>query len=189
MLVFNESINGVNVASVQASHRIGAVQKPIINPRNLSIIALYVETRMSSEPRVLFTSDVRSITPSGMIIDHDEQLMETEDLVRLKEIIDLNFVLVGKRVETEDGRRLGKVSRYIFDNESWLIMKLSVSQSLAKNFSSSGLIVSRSQIVKVTDSRIVVKSTAQRVKSGFSWRRLLFGSAKPALTPDTTDVQ
>lgn len=188
MLVFNESINGVSVASVQASHRIGVVQQPIINPRNLSIIALHIETRLSSEHRVLFTSDIRSITPSGMIIDHDEQLMETEGLVRLREIIDLNFELVGKRVETEDGRRLGKVNRYIFDNESWLIMKLYVSQSLAKNFSSSGLIVSRSQIVKVTDHRIVVKSTSQRAKAGFSWRRLVFGGAKPALTPDTTDV-
>lgn len=189
MLVFNEIIAGLPVASVQATHKIGTVIGPIIDPRNLSLPALYVENRINSNPLVLFTSDIRSAGRQGIIIDHDEQLMERDGLVRLEEIIALDFELVGKRVETEDGQRLGKVGRYAFDMLSWQIMKLYVVQPLAKNLSSTGLIISRQQVVKVTDNRVVVKSTAIKTDAGFSWRKLLFGTSKPVLNPDTTQFE
>lgn len=187
--MFNEALIDLPVASVQATHRIATVIKPIIDPRNLFIVALYVQTHPNVEPLVLFTSDIRSASSQGLLIDHDDQLMETEDLVRLKEIIGINFDLIGKRVETEDGKKLGKVTRYAFDMGGWQIIKLYVGQALVKNPGSAGLIISRQQIVKVTDSRVVVKSTAIKAEPGLSWRKLLFGSTKPVLNPDSTQTE
>lgn len=189
MLLFQDKITDLRVASVQASQQIGTVNGFIINPRNLSIPALYVDSRLHPEPQILHTADIRDISMRGAIIDHDDQLMESEGLVRLKEIVELNFELIGKQVETEDGYKLGKVVNFVFDTTNWLIMKIHVKQALVRNFSTSELIIHRQQIVKVSDSHVVVQSTAVKGKTGFSWKKMLLGEQKPALEPETTKIK
>lgn len=188
MLLFQDKIANLRIASVQATQQIGQVTGRIINPRNLSIPALYVRSRLAPDEQVLHTSDVRDINNSGLLIDHDNQLMDTDDLVRLKEIIAMNFELIGKPVETEDGDKLGKVINFVFDSTTWLIMKIHVKQSIVRNMGTSELIIHRRQVVKVSDARIVVKSTAAKGKAGFSWKKMLLGSQKPAFEPETSQT-
>lgn len=188
MLLFGEILNGLPVASVQATHQVGQVIEPIVDPRDLSIMALRVVSPNLGQ-RVLFTSDIRTVGTNGLIIDHDEQLMEVEGLVRLDEVIKLDFQPLGKRVETEEGQKLGTVGRWAFDSLSWKITKLHVTPTVGKSLGSSGYIIDRQQIVKVTDNRIVVKSTAVKAGSGFSWKRLFLGNSKPALNPETAEME
>jgi uncharacterized protein YrrD len=188
MLIFSEILNNLPVASVQATRQIGMVVEALVDPRDLSIPALRVQTPQR-HGRWLFTADIRSVNASGLIIDHDEQLMEPEGLVRLQEVVRLKFQLLGKRVETEEGRRLGSVGRWAFDTLGWKIIKLHINPTVGKSLGSSGLIIDRQQIVKITDNRIIVKSTAIKQEPRFSWRRLLFGAAKPALEPETAKLE
>lgn len=188
MLLFNEVLNNLPVASVQATHQIGSVIGPIVDPKDLSILALNVQSSQSGQ-RVLFTADIRSVSANGLIIDHDDQLMEKDGLVRLEEVDKLKFQPLGKRVETEEGNKLGTVERWAFDSMSWKIMKIHVSPTVSKSLSRSGFIIDRQQIVKVTNNRIVVKSTAVKTSGGFSWKRLFLGNTKPALNPDAADTE
>ena len=184
MLVLNNKLPGLAIISVQASRPIGKVTGWIIDPRNLHILALYAQPGGSDESRVLHTSDIREFNNQGLLIDHDEQLMETEGLVRLQEVLKFDFKLLDKPVETDDGRRVGKVNSFAFDSLSWQIMRLNVGQSVVKNMGASELIIHRQQIVKVTDNKIIVDSSRVKVKPKFSLRRMFFG-ARPALEPDT----
>lgn len=187
MLLFDSKLIGLKVASVQAAHQIGEVNGYVLNPRNLSIPALYVHSYHARANRILHTSDIRSLGNQGVLIDHDEQLMEQDDLVRLKEIIAIDFELIGKLVVTEDDYKLGKVASFVFDSHSWMIMKLHVKPSIVKNMGVSELIIHRQQIIKVSDSNVIVKSTAAKGKTGFSWKKLLLPTAsKPSLEPETT---
>lgn len=186
MLIFDKKLNGLAVASIQASHRIGLVISYLIDPRKLHIISLDVDSRLNPDPLVLYTSDIKEFTPFGLVIDHDDQLMEKEGLVRLEEISAINFKLIGKEVKTEDGHKLGKVNSFVFDTTTWLIMKLYVSQSLIKNAGTNELIIARSQIVKVTDSNVIVRSgSIKKKQKTFGLKRVLFGSPKAALSPDS----
>lgn len=172
------------VVSVQASRPVGRVQGYIIDPRQLLIIALYVSRGKLDDNLILHTTDIREFNNQGILIDHDDQLMDRDGLVRLQTVIDFNFELMGMPVETDDQRKLGKVVGFAFDGASWNVMRLYVGQSLVKSVQTSELIVHRQQIVKITQDKIVVDSNKIKVKEGFSLRRLLFGS-KPALNPDT----
>ena len=180
----NNKLSNLAIISVQASRPIGRVNGWIIDPRNLHIVALYAQPGGSDESKILHTSDIREFNNRGLLIDHDEQLMETDGLVRLQEVIDYKFQLLDKPVETDDGRRIGKVSSFAFDSIGWRVMRLNVGQSVVKNMGASELIIHRQQIVKVTDNKIIVDSAKVKAKPKFSLRRMLFG-AKPALEPDT----
>ncbi len=165
MLVLSGALTGKPVASVQSGHKVATTAEMIIDPRNLKIFAFRVDSPKSSE-LILHTEDVRSVTPQGLVIDNNNQLMTfDEDLVRLKEVAEINFALVDKPVYTEDKKKIGKVMDFVTETQDFMIMKIHVSRPLMKSFGSSQLIIDRSQIVQITDDRIVVRSTALKEKA------------------------
>lgn len=101
--------------------------------------------------------DIREINRQGIVIDRHDTLVYKQDLVKFKDVINIKYELAGKRVVTESGDKLGKVSDFVVDDKSFFIKKVYSRQSVVKNFSGTGVIIDRSQIVEVTDSKIVVK--------------------------------
>ena len=52
---------------------------------------------------------------AGFVVNDQDDLTDIEELVRLKEILDLKFQLIGKQVVTEGKQKLGKVTDYTFE--------------------------------------------------------------------------
>lgn len=190
MLVLSGALIGKSVASVQSGHKVATTMGMIIDPRNLKVFAFKVNSPKSSG-LILHTEDVRSVTPQGLVIDNNNQLMTfDEDLVRLKEVAEINFVLTDKPVYTEDKKRVGKVTDFVTETQDFMIMKIHVSRPLVKSFGSSQLIIGRSQIAQITDDRIVVKSAALKEKSA-SLKTAVLGKPMgvPAAEPIETNSQ
>jgi sporulation protein YlmC with PRC-barrel domain len=165
MMVLSSALINKPVASVQSGHKVATTADMIIDPRNLKVFAFKVISPKSPN-LVLHTEDVRNVTPQGLVIDHNNQLMTfDEDLVRLNEVAKINFVLIDKPVYADDKKKVGKVSDFATETQDFMIMKLHVTRSLLKSFGSSQLIIDRSQIVQITDDHIVVKSTALKEKA------------------------
>ncbi len=85
--------------------------------------------------------------------------------VLLHTAIEATFELTGKSVETEEGTRLGKVRDYAVDSKSLFISKLYVNQNIFRslsNFTRPQFIVDRSQIIDVTDTKVIVREAAQK---------------------------
>lgn len=176
---------GKPVASIQSGHRIAVVEDLIIDPKNLKIFAVTVTSPNLGSNLVLHTEDIRDVNQQGLIVDNNDQLMTfDDDLVRLKEITEIDFQLLKKGVYTETGKKLGKIADFVVDTDSFMIMKIHVDRSIAKSFGTSQLIIDRSQIVKVTDQRVIVKSTAKKTKS-LSFKETFFGK-NMSLSPDQT---
>ncbi len=166
MLVLKNALENKSVASVQSGHRVAVTEGIIIDPRDLKIFAFNVSSPQK-QGLVLHTEDIRSVTPQGFIIDNNDQLMIfDDDLVRLKEVADINFKLIDKPVYTEHKKKIGKVVDFVTETDGFQIMKLHVARSLVKSLGTSQLIIDRSQIVQVTDDKIIVKSTAVKDKAG-----------------------
>lgn len=185
MLVLSNIFMGKPVASIQSGHRIAVVEDLIIDPKNLKIFAVTVTSPNLGSNLVLHTEDIRDVNQQGLIVDNNDQLMTfDDDLVRLKEITEIDFQLLKKGVYTETGKKLGKIADFVVDTDSFMIMKIHVDRSIAKSFGTSQLIIDRSQIVKVTDQRVIVKSTAKKTKS-LSFKETFFGK-NMSLSPDQT---
>lgn len=145
------------VLSLQTGGKIATLSDPVINPHNLIIEAFYVTTKLSQTDQVVFTNDIREVGPKGAIVDSDESLMELDNLVRLEELLKINFELLDKKVETENRRSVGRVSDYTVDDKGFVIQKLYVRPPALKALTNSDFIIGRRQIVEVTDSKIIVK--------------------------------
>lgn len=159
MLITHTRILNVPIVSLQTGAPLGQATEPIIDPRQLHIIAFRCSgARVQGRP-ILHTSDIREVSNIGLIVDSADSLMPPDDLVRLQTVTNLKFVLLGKRVVNTRGRKLGRVEGYSVDVNSFYIMKLTVGQSIVRNFWGGSLLIDRTQIIKITNKEVVVQST------------------------------
>lgn len=158
MLLLRDRLLDVPIMSLQTGTRVGAAMAHIIDPRRLTIVAFYCEGPLIDySPAILHVSDIREFSSIGFIVDSADNVMPQDDLVRLKEILEFKFELIGKQVVESGGRKLGKVANYTVDSESFFIVKLHVQPGLLRSFAQTELIIDRTQIVEINDKHIVVR--------------------------------
>jgi sporulation protein YlmC with PRC-barrel domain len=73
-------------------------------------------------------------------------------------------MLIGKPVVTQGKDKVGKVSDYATEIETMYIQKLYVSQPLLKSLTGGSLSIDRSQIMEITNRRIIITDLLQPTK-------------------------
>lgn len=156
MLKLSESLLNRPVMSLRTGQQVATTTSAIINPNNLKIEGFYCTDRFKRHELVLLYQDIRDVIPQGLIINEHAVLAEPEDLIRLKDLMELGFVLLGKPVVTLGKQKLGKVTDFATEIETMYIQKLYVSQGLIKGLTHGNLGIDRNQINEITDKKIII---------------------------------
>jgi sporulation protein YlmC with PRC-barrel domain len=156
MLQLSQSLINRPVLSLRTGTTVATTISTIINPNNLKIEGLYCLDRFEKTRLVLLYQDIRDVLPQGLVVNDHDVLSEPEELVRLDDVMKLQFELIGKPVITVSKEKLGKVNDYATEVETMYIQKLYVGQNLLKSFTGGNLSVDRSQIVEITARRIII---------------------------------
>jgi uncharacterized protein YrrD len=147
--------------SLQTGAELARTTEIIVDPRSLSIVAIYVDgASLDVRPSVLHTADIRELGPIGCIVDDSSALMELDGLVRLEEIVNFNFKLFGMPVIDEDGRKLGKVEDITFESDGYTVQQLITHQSILSSLTNASHVIGRSQVVTITSEHIIVRSAS-----------------------------
>jgi uncharacterized protein YrrD len=157
MLLLSNKLLNTPVLSLRSSGQIAITLSYIINPNNLKIEGIYCHDRVQKDNLVLLNQDIRNIINKGIIINDHDVLSTPDILVRLKDIIKLNFNLIGKPVVTQNKEKVGKVRDFAFDSDTFYIQKIYVGQSIIKNLNSGQLSIDRDQIVEITDKKVIIQ--------------------------------
>ena len=169
MLVIGSNMINSSVLSLHVGGKIADIKEAVIDPEELKILAYTVSGPIiHNDPDVgdiLVTDDVREVNMNGLIIDSTDVLVKRDDVVKIDKIMKLNFELVGLKVVTKDGKKIGKVIDYTFDSQSFMIYQLIVQRPvglLALN--DPNLTINRSQIVEIDDYTVTIKHDKEQVK-------------------------
>jgi sporulation protein YlmC with PRC-barrel domain len=145
--------------SLQTGTRWAHTAKPILDPANLRIVAYEVEGPLLAEnPSFMRTADIREYGRLGMIIDSNDELIGLDDVIHIKQLVELKFPLIGLQVIDDQKRKLGKVDDYTLDTGDFLIQQINVRRGLIKGITDTGFLVNRSQIIEINNNAIIVKS-------------------------------
>ncbi len=167
MLQLSGALVNRPVMSLRTGGQIAMTVAAIINPNNLKIEGFYCQDNQDKKrPLILLYQDIRDIIPKGIVVNDHEVLAEPNDLVRMKKIMDINFELIGKPVVTTGKERLGKVNDYAAEVSTMYIQKLYVGQSILKSLTSGSLSVDRTQIVEITNRKIVIQELLRGAPEG-----------------------
>jgi sporulation protein YlmC with PRC-barrel domain len=162
MLQLSGMIVNRPILSLRTGTQVGTALAPIMNPNNLKIEGFFCKGD-GRKQLILLSQDIREVMPQGIVVNDEDVLTDPDELVRLKSVISISFELLGKHVETTSRQKLGRVSDYATEIESMFVKKLYVSQPIYKNFSGGNLGIDRTQIVEITDKKIVVNDLDAKI--------------------------
>ena len=154
--------------SLRSGSQIAKAGELIINPNNLKIEGWYCQDRLARGTLILQGQDIRDIIAQGIVVNDRDALAQPEDLIRLQEIMKHKFLLIGKPVVTSSGKKLGKVTDFATDTQSLFIQKIYVARPLLKSLSGGSLGIDRTQIVEITNRKIVVNDLTAPTKEKVS---------------------
>ena len=159
---------GAPVLSLHVGGPVANTREAIIDPEDLRIVAYTLEGAIiKNDPDVgdiLDTQDVREISDSGLIVDSTDRFTTREDVVRLDKIMDLGFSLVGLKVVTQDGKKIGKVVDYTMDSGTFMVYQLIVQRPFMSSLLDPELTINRSQIIEIDDYKVTIKHDKAQVK-------------------------
>ena len=159
MLLTGSQLLDTAVMGLQTGKELARTSTAIVNPHNLSIIAYRISGQhIDHDPSYLRIADIREIGNLGMIVDSSDEFLEPDDIISEKSIYEIEYELEGKHVIDQKGRKVGKVTDYVVDVDSFVIQQLIIKRPLLKSFNDDELLVRRGQIVEVNDESIIIKS-------------------------------
>lgn len=166
MLINTSRLINCPILSLHIGGRVATVTEVIIDPDSLKVIACRVDGPLVGKEigDILPMTSVREFSRLGMIVDSTDEFVEADEIVRIRDVLALNFNLVGLKVETKKGDKLGKVTDSTVNPESWQIQQLIVQRPLIKSFIDPELTISRSQIAEVNDYKVIVKDSETKIK-------------------------
>ena len=164
MLKLSAPLVNSPILSLRSGTTVAFTLRPIINPNNLKIEGFYCQDSIErNRILVLLCQDIREIALHGFVVDDHDVLVEESELVRLQDIMAINFALIGKQVVTVGKQKVGKVNDYAVDTDSMYIKKLYVDQPLYRSFLGGSLSVDRTQIIEVTDKKVIIQEPIQKI--------------------------
>lgn len=158
MLIEGSKLLKYPILSLHTASRIAEVKGLVIDPNFLKVVAFEISAVSSKQRLFLEASSVREFSKMGMIVDSDEEFVEKDDVIKLKETIDLGFSLDNMKVVSKKKAMLGRIENFIINTEDFQIMQLIVKRPIYKALIDPELVIGRSDIHEINDSEIIVKS-------------------------------
>ena len=158
MLIEGSKLLKYPILSLHTASRIAEVKGLVIDPNFLKVAAFEISAVSSRQSLFLEASSVREFSKMGMIVDSDEEFVEKDDVIKLKETIDLGFSLDNMKVVSKKKAMLGRIEDFIINTEDFQIMQLIVKRPIYKALIDPELVIGRSDIHEINDSEIIIKS-------------------------------
>jgi sporulation protein YlmC with PRC-barrel domain len=168
MLQLSGTLTNLQVMSLRTGGVVATASEPIINPVNLRIEGWYCADKFSKNTLILLSQDVRDFIKRGVVVNDHDVLSHASELVRLKDVLDLKFTLIGKPVVSDKQRKLGKLTDYAVEMETLYVQKLYASQSVLKSFSGGTLSIDRGQIVEINNKQVIIQDPLQPTKASIA---------------------
>ena len=166
MLIPSSKLIGTIVLSMEVARTIGRIADIVVDPDTLKIIAFRLEGGLvpRSGANYLATSSIREYSSYGMVIDSVDELVSPDDIVKLADVLKLNFSLISLKVESKKHHRIGKVTDYTATSDDFTVQQIIVKRPTLKSFIDSELVIHRREIIKITDYKIIVKDEEKVLK-------------------------
>lgn len=165
MLVYGSKLNRVPIIALSSGGQIAVTSRPVIDWTSLKVIGLLLET--SAKPSaILMIQDIREYNTELILVNSEDDLIEADEIIRLRPLLSQDFRIVGAYVKTESGSSLGSVSDYTFDPKTFMIQQLYVKRPLLKSLMTDNLIIDRAQIVEVNPPVITVRDATAKQPLG-----------------------
>lgn len=162
MILLGSNLVNAPVMGIQTGGELAQLSHPIIDPARLVVVAYELSGQLlDRSPLLLSTLDIREISDIGVIVDSSDEFITPDDVIKIHEIYEQKFHLLGMSVTNEKRQKLGKVIDFTIDTGGFVIQQITVKRPLFRSLNDTELLIHRSQIIEINNEAIVVHSEAK----------------------------
>lgn len=155
----------MTVITKQERAVLGNLKDFVLNPETGEAIGLLVVVpKAKKKIMVVNKYDISGVGTNFLMIDSVNNLSEPDEIIRIKEVLDLDIELIGSKVVDEDGKNIGRVRDWSINLKAMHLERLYVTASVFVKMISRELLIPSESIVKIEKDKVIVKSGS--VKSG-----------------------
>lgn len=160
MQVSSRQIGGSKVFDADG-RPVGRLARVIIDPDNGSVLAFELDLR---GPRFISPHDLIAWKSGYLTLGQNYDLHSPADLVRLDRVLKVNPAdLVGRKVVTESGTKIGTVTEYSLDTETQVLASLTARKTFLGLWYYDTRLIRQSQIVEIRPRLIIVRDSFLRL--------------------------
>lgn len=159
------AIIGKKVFSVHDGVAVAEVVGWLINKDNFKVELIVVAVPEMKAHKYILPAAIRVSTDRQIIINSQDDIAEADELVRQREMIASKYRLVGSKVETQSGKKLGRVMDFNFDYNTFYIAKIHVVSRFPQRITRESFAINRSAVVEVQGNTVIVKDARVRAKA------------------------
>ena len=166
MLVYASKLLQFPILSLHIGGPVATVDNVIVDPRKMKIVGFFVGGPLvnGDTGNIVQTEIVREFSFAGMIVNSIDEFTSRGEVVALDKVIETGFRMEGLKVVTKKGTKLGKVIDYTFDSTDYRIMQIVVQRPALKALLDPELVISRKEIVEISNEKIVVKDEEEKIR-------------------------
>lgn len=126
---------GLPVITRDNGKNVGKVEDLVLDLQGSRVLGILVdEAGWFKEARVVAWPSFRAVGLDAVIIDEEASAKKASEVPEMSEVLEGGTVLVGVRVETTDGRELGRIEDFFFDPETGAVKGFELSGGKGRSF-------------------------------------------------------
>ncbi len=186
MLISGICLKNLKILSLHVGAPIASITEDIVDPNNLNLIAFKLAGGESGGENgtILETRDIRESSSFGLIVDSSDVFVNDGDVIKLDKILALNFSLIGLKVETKSGKKLGRVIDYVVETTTFKVVQIIVRPFSFKSFIEPELVIDRCEIIEVNDYKVIIKDEKKTIKEKKKKEEFVPNFVNPFREPD-----
>lgn len=148
------------VGALEEAKMVGKVHRLAVDPAEQKLIGFTVKTGgYFSKVYSVSISDVIDIDKNGVVISSTEALVPSYEIVRMNDILAKKFSIIGLRVVTRSGEKVGKVENVVIDTNTGDILRVYTTTFARRR------VFERSQIEEITFLEVIIRKNKEEVRS------------------------
>lgn len=151
-LILSSDLMRLPVAALDTASRIGSVDTLLVDTDRSMVVGFLISLGLFTKKKFLAMTDIHSIDHQGLVVQSVETLVELQEVVRAKKILDEGIKILGHPVQTDRGKKLGRVSDLLVETQTGQITKYYVHGLLTDR------IIPTEKIVKITRQAVIVEN-------------------------------
>lgn len=155
MNLLHSNIAGLPVAAAEQRAKIGIVKDLVISPDDGAILGIIIGIGlMYLNPKIITWQDIRSLAKDGVVTSSSDDLLPMKEVIRIKNLLESHFNLIGLPVFTASDEKLGKVYDYTIETALGQL----------KSIICPGRIITKSKIIRIESKKIIVASGVKKIE-------------------------
>ncbi len=159
MFIEAKKLIGLPIAAMDTQSKIADIQKVLVDPTDGSILGFLATTGFLNPPKVIAAVDISDWDPNGLVTPSAENLVDTADVLRIKEAIDQRTDLFGMKAKTKSGKSLGKVDDFLIDTATCHIVKFYLNDLVLKS-----RVLDVEKVIKIEKKVIIFEDDVQEIQ-------------------------